>query len=72
MVAIVTLDRVRAKTGFDLRVALEVTETVPPSTEELHLLREVIDPLGVRELEILGGTARRDKLRAILAAEGAL
>jgi acyl CoA:acetate/3-ketoacid CoA transferase beta subunit len=68
----VTVERVRAKTGFDLTVAPDVGETRPPTAEELRLLREVIDPLGVRELEMLGGAARRDKLRAILAAEGAL
>ncbi len=68
----VTFERVRAKTGFKLLVAPDVGETPPPSAEALRLLREVIDPLGVRQLETLGGAARRDKLRAILAAEGAL
>lgn len=65
----VTRRRVEAKTGFSLQFALEVTETEPPSAEELYLLREVIDPLGVRTLETLGGAARREKLREILAAE---
>ena len=46
--------------------------TRPPSKEELRLLRSEIDPLGVRRLELLGGTARKDVLREILAAEGAL
>jgi hypothetical protein len=49
-----------------------VSETAPPSHEDLHLLREVIDPLGVRKLETLGGSARKDLLRQILSAEGAL
>ena len=68
----VTVEQIRAKTGFPLEIAPQVSETAPPSAEALHLLRDVIDPLGVRALEILGGSARRDKLRAILAAEGAL
>jgi hypothetical protein len=38
----------------------------------VRLLREVIDPLGVRRLEMLGGGARKDLLRQILAREGAL
>jgi hypothetical protein len=35
-------------------------------------MREEIDPLGVRKLEMLGGSARKDLLREILAKEGAL
>jgi len=67
-----TLAQVRAKTGFEFEVAPDCPETLPPSAEEVRLLREEIDPLGVRKLELLGGTARKDALRAILAAESAL
>jgi hypothetical protein len=45
-------------------------ETEPPTAEEVRLLREVIDPLGVRRLETLGGAARKRALREILAREG--
>ncbi|MCL4880139.1 MAG: hypothetical protein KJ064_26010 [Anaerolineae bacterium] len=65
----VTVERIQAKTGFDLEIAPDVHETPPPTSEELHLLREIIDPLGVRLLETLGGQARRDHLRAVLEAE---
>jgi acyl CoA:acetate/3-ketoacid CoA transferase beta subunit len=68
----VTVERVRAKTGFDLGLAPDLSETPPPTREEVRLLREEIDPLGVRRLETLAGTKRRDHLRAILAAEDAL
>ena len=68
----VTAEQVHKKTGFALEIAPDVHETPPPSAEELRLLREVIDPLGVRRLETLGGGARKDLLREILAAEGAL
>ncbi|NDJ59697.1 MAG: hypothetical protein GYB67_01150 [Chloroflexi bacterium] len=68
----VTVERIQAKTGFELILALDLHETPPPSPEEVRLLREVIDPLGVRKLELLGGSARRDLLRAILAREDAL
>ena len=65
----VTLQRAQAKTGFDLIVPDSIPETPPPTAEELHLLREQIDPLGVRTLETLSGMARRDKLREILQRE---
>lgn len=68
----VSIDRIQAKTGFELEIAPDVHETPPPSAEDLRLLREVIDPLAVRRLETLGGAARRDHLRGILAAEDAL
>jgi hypothetical protein len=68
----VTIERIQQKTGFELAVASDVHETPPPTAEEIRLLREVIDPLGVRKLETLGGSARKDLLRAILQAEGTL
>jgi len=68
----VTQARVERKTGFDLEISPDLTETLLPTPEELHLLREVIDPLNVRKLETLSGAARRDLLRQILEKEGAL
>jgi len=67
----VTLERIRAKTGFTFDVAPNCGFTEPPSPEEVRLLREAIDPLGVRRLELLGGVARRDALRTILEKEDA-
>ena len=66
----VTLEHVRAKTGFALeasRAPCGVTE--PPTPEDVRLLREEIDPLGVRRLELLGGAARKEALREILEKE---
>jgi glutaconate CoA-transferase subunit B len=40
----VTLDRVRAETGWDLNISPDLTETVPPTPEELKILREKVDP----------------------------
>jgi acyl CoA:acetate/3-ketoacid CoA transferase beta subunit len=68
----VTVERVRRKTGFPLAVAPDLRETPPPTVEDVRLLREQIDPLGVRKLEMLGGAARKDLIRAILAQEDAL
>lgn len=65
----VSPDRVQAKTGFELQISPELAETEPPSSEELHLLREQIDPLGIRRLEMASGARRRDLIREILALE---
>jgi len=48
----VTLGEVVASTGFELAIPEDVPETRWPTAEELHLLREHIDPqgLGLREL----------------------
>lgn len=65
----VTLRRVQAKTGFELQIPWKIPETEPPSSEERRLLREEIDPLGVRTLETLSGPARRERLRDLLRQE---
>ena len=65
----VTLKRLVAKTGFELRIPDDIPQTEPPGTEELRLLREVIDPLGTRILETLGGAKRRRILSEILQQE---
>ena len=67
----VTVEDVQKKTGFALEIAPDVHETPPPTDEEIRLLREQIDPLNVRKLEMLGGSARKDLLREILEKEGA-
>lgn len=67
----ITIEQVTKKTGFNLRMADNLSETEPPNDDELYLLREVIDPLGVRKLETLSGNARKTLLREILEKEGA-
>ncbi|MFF9542498.1 CoA-transferase subunit beta [Streptomyces albidoflavus] len=47
----VTVDQVRDSTGFDLD-ATGVTETRVPDAEELRLIREVVDPAGLRFREV--------------------
>ena len=42
----VSLEEVRANTGFELLVSPELSETPPPSDEELQILRERVDPQG--------------------------
>jgi acyl CoA:acetate/3-ketoacid CoA transferase beta subunit len=48
----VTLDEVRAATGFELAAEAKVPETRLPTAEELRLIREVLDPAGAREREV--------------------
>lgn len=65
-------ERVQSKTGFPLLIASDLQQTLPPSEDEMRLLREVIDPLGVRRLEFLGGAERRAALRGIVERESRL
>ncbi|MFD9790561.1 CoA-transferase subunit beta [Streptomyces sp. NPDC059070] len=48
----VSVERVRAATGFELAVADRVPLTRDPTGEELRLIREVLDPRGQREREV--------------------
>ncbi|WP_367138372.1 MULTISPECIES: CoA-transferase subunit beta [Streptomyces] len=50
----VTAAEVRAATGFPLEVPRDVPRTRPPTTGELRLIREVIDPDGLRAREVRG------------------
>ena len=65
----VAVETIRKKTGFPLEVAPEVAETEPPAVEEVRLLREELDPLGIRELERMAGAQRRRRMREIVQAE---
>jgi acyl CoA:acetate/3-ketoacid CoA transferase beta subunit len=48
----VTVDEVVANTGFELVIDGQVAVTRAPSDQELRLLREVIDPRGLRDKEV--------------------
>lgn len=48
----VTVDDVREATGFELTVDGDVPTTREPTTEELVLIREVLDPKGLRFKEV--------------------
>ncbi|HEU5036226.1 MAG TPA: CoA-transferase [Nocardioides sp.] len=48
----VSVDEVQAATGFELGVEGEVPETRVPTTEELLVVREVLDPKGLRFKEV--------------------
>jgi acyl CoA:acetate/3-ketoacid CoA transferase beta subunit len=65
----VSAERIQAKTGFHLKVSDDLQDTAPPTAEELRLLREEIDPLGIRRLELMSGAQRRKAMREILEDE---
>lgn len=64
-----SINQIKAKTGFNLIISENVKETFPPTSEELRLLREEIDPLGIHRLERMSGTKRRSLLREIILQE---
>jgi glutaconate CoA-transferase subunit B len=56
------------RTGFPIATgAIAVTE--PPTADELALLRDEIDPFGVRELEMVGSAQRAQMMREIWEKE---
>jgi hypothetical protein len=48
----VSVDDVVANTGFELAIDADVPQTREPTAEELRLLREVVDPKGLRDKEV--------------------
>ena len=65
----VSLDRLRESTGFEPAVADDVTVTEEPTAETLRVLREQVDPLGIRRLEFAPARERAELLAACIAAE---
>lgn len=43
----VTIEQVRAAVGWNLRLADDVAETPPPTSDELQVVREELDPEGI-------------------------
>ena len=56
---------VEENTGFVMASAATLAVTPPPTAEQLELLDTVIDPQGLRFLEVLTGAGRRERLRAL-------
>ncbi|MGW2231171.1 CoA-transferase subunit beta [Streptomyces formicae] len=48
----VTVDQVREATGFELSLPNDVPVTREPTAEELRLIRDVVDPNGLRDREV--------------------
>jgi glutaconate CoA-transferase subunit A len=68
----VTLDRVRSQTEGEFLIADPLPRTEPPSSEELRIIREEIDPFGIRGLEFVPGRDRLSMIESILEAESGL
>ena len=68
----VTLEEVRESTGFELLVHEGIKETIPPTEEEINILRNKVDPLGIRKLEVLTGKEREELLNQIIEKELAM
>ncbi len=65
----VTLDQVRDSAGFEVVADDNLATTEPPSADELHALRTVVDPLGVRRLDLVGSAERQALIDRILDRE---
>jgi glutaconate CoA-transferase subunit A len=65
----ITFEEVQENTGFTLRQAATVGVTATPSTEQLHILRREIDPLGMRRTEFVAGKERGPLLMSLIDAE---
>lgn len=62
----VARETIVAETGFPVIFADDCSEMAPPTAEELRVLREEIDPLGIRRLEFVGARDRGALLDEIL------
>ncbi|MFX1502779.1 MAG: CoA-transferase subunit beta [Promethearchaeota archaeon] len=65
----VDLEEVIKSTGFDLIIPENTQETNPPTEKEIKMLREKVDPLKIRKLEILSGKERETLLNDVIYKE---
>ncbi|MHA1490460.1 MAG: CoA-transferase [Promethearchaeota archaeon] len=65
----IDVEEVEKSTGFELIIPEDLKETRPPSVKEIKFLREKVDPLGIRKLEVLGGSEREALLNEIIEIE---
>ncbi len=68
----IDVETITNSTGFDLIIPDNLKETKPPTVKEIKLLREKVDPLGIRKLEILSGKEREELLDEIIEKELAM
>jgi len=65
----VSVEQVVENTGFDLEVPKDVPETEKPTTEQVRLLREEVDPYGTIAFDFKPGKERLGYLNEILQKE---
>ena len=68
----IDLETVKKSTGFELIIPKDLKETKPPTEKEINLLREKVDPLEIRKLEVLGGKEREELLNQVIEKELAM
>jgi glutaconate CoA-transferase, subunit A len=68
----VLLDKIKAQTGGDFLIAEPLPHTEAPSEDDLRLIREEVDPFGIRQLEFVPGRDRLAMIQRILTAEAGL
>lgn len=68
----ITLEEIRKSTGFELLIHESLRKTIPPTEEEINILRNKVDPLGIRKLEVLTGKEREELLNQIIEKELAM
>jgi glutaconate CoA-transferase, subunit A len=68
----VSLDKIKAQTGGDFLIAEPLPQTEAPSQDDLRLIREEVDPFGIRQLEFVPGRDRLAMIQRILDAEAGL
>jgi glutaconate CoA-transferase subunit A len=68
----VSIDELRAATGFEPVLADGWCTTPSPEPEVLRVLREEVDPLGIRRLEMAPARERAELLAQCIAAEASL
>src|SRR5581483_7729544 len=65
----IELDHVRAQTGGEFLISEPLLYTEPPSEQDLSLIREKVDPFGIRQLEFVPGRERLGMIQRILDVE---
>ena len=65
----VNLETLKDSTGFELIIPNKLKETGPPTVSEITLLREKVDPLNIRKLEVLSGKEREELLNKVIEIE---
>jgi glutaconate CoA-transferase subunit A len=65
----VTLQQLQDQTGFQVHAAPDLSETQPPTSKELKMLRTEVDPLGIRRLEFVPSAERSRLIDELLERE---
>lgn len=65
----VSLETLKNSTGFELLIPDSVKKTKPPTVTEISLLRNKVDPLNIRKLEVSSGKEREELLNKVIDLE---